>query len=114
MSLIDHLQSIASAWSEQTGRSLARLSTIVLNDGKFFDRLAAGKTCTVDSYERFVGWLADPANWPDAMIPDHVRPLLPVVDTDNSKESGRLASASDTGDTDSVSSGVPTQQEVAA
>lgn len=81
MSLIDHLQSIASAWSEQTGRSLARLSTIVLNDGKFFDRLAAGKTCTVDSYERFVGWLADPANWPDAMIPDHVRPLLPVADT---------------------------------
>lgn len=39
---------------ERTGMSRARLATIVINDGKFFDRIERGGGLTVKTYERFM------------------------------------------------------------
>jgi hypothetical protein len=38
--------------------SKARLATIVVNDGKFFDRIEKGGDFTVRTYERFVDFFA--------------------------------------------------------
>jgi hypothetical protein len=65
-----HLRDLASEWATANGRSLARLATLVANDGKLFDRLATGAGCTIATYERFMRFFADPANWPgDAHSP---------------------------------------------
>ncbi|MBA15542.1 MAG: hypothetical protein CMN73_04215 [Sphingomonas sp.] len=69
MTLIEHLQALASLWSETTGRSTARLATMVVNDGKFFVRLANGGSPTVATFDRFIAWLRDDANWPGQSIP---------------------------------------------
>lgn len=41
------------AYCARTGMSKARLATIVVNDGKFFDRLDKGGGFTVRTFERF-------------------------------------------------------------
>ena len=41
-----------------TGMSKARLSTIVINDGKFFKRIEDGGDFTVRTYERFMAYFA--------------------------------------------------------
>jgi hypothetical protein len=46
------------------GRSLARISTIVVNRGSFFSSIRTGKTCTVASFDLLLEYFADPANWP--------------------------------------------------
>jgi hypothetical protein len=48
----------ADAYCEATGRSKARLATIVANDGKFFDRIASGGGMTTRMYERFLAYFA--------------------------------------------------------
>lgn len=51
------------------GRSLARVATIVVNNGAFFTRLRDGKPFLVHNLERFASWFRDPANWPNQSIP---------------------------------------------
>lgn len=63
MMLIDRLISAAQLWATENGRSLPRLATIVVNDGKLFERLSAGGSCTVATYERLMAYLRDPQNW---------------------------------------------------
>ena len=41
-----------------TGISKARLASIVVNDGKFFDRIERGGGFTADTYERFMAYFA--------------------------------------------------------
>lgn len=41
-----------------TGISKARLASIVVNDGKFFDRIERGGGFTADTYERFMAHFA--------------------------------------------------------
>ncbi len=41
-----------------TGISKARLASIVVNDGKFFDRIERGGGFTADTYERFMSYFA--------------------------------------------------------
>lgn len=53
ISLRDKLIADAEAYCERRGISLARLATIVANDGKFFVRLKAGGDCATRVYERF-------------------------------------------------------------
>lgn len=64
------------------GKSLARISTIVLNQGGFFDRLRSGKTCTLDSFEAVLRWFSDADNWPARSIPEQINTILrsPVRD----------------------------------
>ncbi len=40
------------------GISKARLASIVVNDGKFFDRIERGGGFTADTYERFMAHVA--------------------------------------------------------
>lgn len=78
--LRDTLLSVADAYTDELashgGKSLARISTIVLNQGRFFQRLRDGKTCTLDSFEAVLLWFALPANWPAGTIPPSAATLL--------------------------------------
>lgn len=53
----------AGAFCEDNGISLSRLSTIVVNDGKFFKRLEAGGDCSTGVYERFNAAFNKPVEW---------------------------------------------------
>ena len=76
LNLRDALLFIADTYGDELeahgGKSLPRVSTIVLNQGGFFRRLRDGKTCTIDSFEAMLRWFAEPANWPDGCIPGPV------------------------------------------
>jgi hypothetical protein len=80
LTLIERLMRLGVLWAEANGRSPARLATIVANDGKLFDRLAGGATCTIATFERFIVFLRDPANWPAAGMPDEATGLLGSVE----------------------------------
>lgn len=56
MTLKEQLLEAAETYCRRTGKSKARLATIVANDGKFFDRLEAGGDCTTGMYERFMAF----------------------------------------------------------
>lgn len=67
------VRTIAEAYTSQRGsfggRSLARIATIVTNNGSFFVRVASGKTFSVANLEKVAAWFRDPANWPNGSIP---------------------------------------------
>ncbi len=67
MTLIERLLALAEMWARENDRSLSRLATIVVNDGKLFDRIASGGSCTVATYDRLIAHLSDPANWGSPM-----------------------------------------------
>lgn len=67
------LLALVSAYCVATGRSEARVSTLVLNNGIFFERLKAGKGCTVDNLLRVKRWFD--LNWPKGVAwPEGVDP----------------------------------------
>lgn len=76
MTLIERIERLAALWSEATGRSVATLSTQVVNDGKFFARLEQSGKCSTASWERFLDYFRAPANWPEELIPEAARQLL--------------------------------------
>lgn len=80
MTLMDRLTRLAEMWSAATGRSQSRLATIVVNDGKLFQRVAAGTTITLSTFERFLRFFRDPANWPDAAIPSDAADFLDEIE----------------------------------
>lgn len=49
---------------------------MVANDGKFFDRLAAGTMPRIGTIEKFLAFFRDGANWPDNVIPLQAAELL--------------------------------------
>lgn len=51
MSLTDQLLEDAEKVAKHREISLARLATIIVNDGKFFANLRRGKSCTVRTFE---------------------------------------------------------------
>lgn len=59
MDLTFNLVAEATRYCKTRGISLARLSTIVINDGKFFQRLEAGGSFTVRTYERFMTYFEE-------------------------------------------------------
>lgn len=59
----ESLSLIANSFAAVRGISLARVSTLVRNDGKFFQGIAAGKSCTTDTYEYCLLWFSN--NWPE-------------------------------------------------
>lgn len=53
---------LAETYAAATKRSVARISTLVRNDGKFFDKLKGGAGCTMDTYQSSLRWFSQ--NWP--------------------------------------------------
>lgn len=71
MSSINHLLMLAEAYGAGRSLSASRVSTLVFNDGKVIDRLAAGADITVGRLERAMQWFSD--NWPDDLAwPDGI------------------------------------------
>ena len=69
LSLRDRLLAAAQSWSAATGRSLGALSSVVVDDGKTFARLAdPARGVTDATLEKFAAFLADPANWPEGQV----------------------------------------------
>lgn len=87
MTLIEELVAAARIWAAESNRSLARLATVVVNDGKLFERITAGGTCTVTTYERLLAHLRDTSNWPSA-IPCEALRLLGIYDGEGRRSPG--------------------------
>jgi hypothetical protein len=62
-------QAYTARVAEKGGRSLARVATIVANQGTFFTRLERGATCTARNIEKFATFFTNPANWPGGEVP---------------------------------------------
>jgi hypothetical protein len=73
------LRTLADRYSAATGLSLARIATLVHNQGAFFVKLERGAGCTVDTYEKFVAWFAERwpegAEWPPEVLRPAPRPV---------------------------------------
>lgn len=74
--MVDQLVRLAEIWAEVNDRSVARLATLVANDGGLFPRLAKGGRLTTDTLEKFLRFFRDGANWPDGCIPQDAADLL--------------------------------------
>ncbi len=59
MGLIENLMERAEAVARKRNISLSRLGYLIADDGKFFDRLQSGKSCTVKTYESAMRKLSD-------------------------------------------------------
>lgn len=83
------LIALADAYREHTGRSQARVATIILDQSKFFARIAEGGGCTVDTYLTVKAWFAanwpEGAPWPEGVHPPGVLPDAPVTDTSSAQ-----------------------------
>jgi len=73
------LQSLAVLWTAERTLSVSRLGTLVINDGRFFERVAGGASCTIATFERFMRFFRDPTNWTDRGIPMPARVLLDAL-----------------------------------
>ncbi|WP_334193896.1 hypothetical protein [Pararhodobacter sp.] len=56
------LTQLAKVLSEHKNWSLSTVAVYATNDGKFFDRLKRGGSCTLKTAARVVGWFD--TNWP--------------------------------------------------
>ncbi len=59
MDIRTRLLTEADQYCSARGISRARLATLVVNDGKFFDRVEKGGDFTVRTFERFMQYFAD-------------------------------------------------------
>lgn len=66
------LLTVARAYSDASGRSLARVSHLIHNSSVLFKKLEEGGTCTLDTYDKAMRWFSDnwPAElpWPDGIV----------------------------------------------
>lgn len=74
--MIDQLVQLSTIWSETNDRSLARLATIVANEGGLFNRLARGGRLTTETFELFLSFFRDGDNWKGGHIPAAAVDLL--------------------------------------
>lgn len=58
MTLKDQLLNDAARFCEYRKISKARLATIVVNDGKFFERVSSGGEFTTATFEKFQAYFA--------------------------------------------------------
>ena len=67
----EHLLHLAEAYATHRGLKLSTVATYAANAGVFFSNIQAGKSCTLRTYERVVGWFD--TNWPaDLEWPRHI------------------------------------------
>lgn len=74
--MLDQLVHLSTIWSKTNDRSLARLATIVANEGGLFNRLARGGRLTTKTFEDFLRFFRDGGNWAGGVIPDAAVELL--------------------------------------
>ena len=80
----DELLVLARTLAAHRGISLARLATIVANDGRFFTQIETGRSPTIRTYRKASGWFSE--HWPEDLVwPDGVPRL--AVTTPRSGES---------------------------
>lgn len=80
LSLTDRLRACADIWCAATGRTLGALSTIVTNQGSFFERLGGERpSATTATLEKFARYLGDKASWPDSTVPADVAEFAIVM-----------------------------------
>lgn len=79
----NHIVALADAYCAATGRSAARVATLVHNQGRFIDNLRAGKGCSVATYNKVLQWFDD--HWPSSVAwPEGVpRPAQQKHDTNS-------------------------------
>ena len=91
MQTIGRLIRIADAYEREAqlhgGRSLARISTIVVNRGSFFTSIRAGKTCTVASFDLLLGYFGEAANWPRSIPIAAIAELRDAANVTSSQQS---------------------------
>lgn len=63
MRLIDTIQIVVHAYAKAKNLSVARVATIVFNDGKTITRLAQGGDVTTRRFEDAMQWFSD--HWPE-------------------------------------------------
>ena len=68
---IEHLTTLADAYGAHCGLKLSTIGAYSVNDGKFFERLKAGKGCTIRTGARVLQWFSD-AFPPDLEWPRHI------------------------------------------
>lgn len=67
----EHLTDLAHALAPHAGLKMSTMGAYSVNDGKFFDRLEQGRSCTVRTFERVMTWFDQ--NWPaDLEWPRHI------------------------------------------
>jgi hypothetical protein len=54
---------LAKSYAEKRGLKLSTVSTYATGDGRVFERLSAGRTCTVRRAEKIALWFSD--HWPE-------------------------------------------------
>lgn len=79
----DALRIIADSYGKAIalngGMSLARVATIVLNRGSFFNRLSGDTSFSVKNLDRLATWFRNEGNWPHNNIPhDAVEALFSI------------------------------------
>ena len=72
-------ESYSATTTKYGGRSLARVATIIVNRGSFFDALKRGGTCTGRNIDKIAAYFGDPANWPDNIIPSEATEALKSI-----------------------------------
>lgn len=80
MKLKTRLRRLADQWCASHDRSLARLSTLVMNDGGFFERLRNPKAGVTDgTLEKFARFFANAEHWPGDDVPQEAIDFLHVL-----------------------------------
>jgi hypothetical protein len=80
MTLVEKVLKVAELWSSAQGHSsTSRLSTIVANDGRVLAKLADGGGANIGTLDKFVVFLRDAGNWPNAVIPLGAVELLAAI-----------------------------------
>jgi hypothetical protein len=53
----------AETYSAHTGKALSTIASYSVKDGKFFDRLNNGGSCTLRTADNLIQWFSE--NWPE-------------------------------------------------
>lgn len=59
MNPIQEMLDACDRYCAATGKARATVSMLILNDGKFFDRIAAGKDCQIGTHRRVMAWFQE-------------------------------------------------------
>ena len=85
MDPIQEMLAACDRYCALTGKARATVSMAILNDGKFFDRIASGKDCQIGTHRRVMAWFQE--NLPKAEAEAASRAAAPPADEADSPSS---------------------------